>query len=43
MQYWTATLWLSADEQRSHLQATRRLLNALDAQLQRDAGPSHTW
>lgn len=40
----TSPRWLDADEQqawRAHLQATRLLIGAIDAQLQRDAGLSH--
>ena len=40
----SSTPWLDVDEQRAwraHLHATRLLLEAVDAQLQRDAGLSH--
>lgn len=40
-----STPWLNDDEQqawRTHLQATRLLLTAIEAQLQRDANLSHT-
>jgi DNA-binding MarR family transcriptional regulator len=39
-----STAWLSLDEQRAwraHLQAVRRVMDALEGQLQRDAGLSH--
>lgn len=41
-----ATKWLSADEQRawrSFLEATKVLMDALDRQLQRDAGMPHAY
>ena len=40
------TRWLSADEQaawRAHLEATRRLFDAIDGQLQRDADMPHAY
>jgi len=41
-----ATQWLSADEQRAwrnYLEATKVLMDALDRQLQRDAGMPHAY